>query len=125
MKNTKATKAMKAAWTNARKWAAKLGGKPSLYFIYCLRDAWEWVKSGKAQTVKLFNIGRVVRETEKAVMVTVEVESFWGLKTADVWFPKSKLVDGRAPLWLIKAKEDELKEKFKGGFYFVNEWTFA
>lgn len=74
------------------------------------------------ETEALFNIGRVVRETEKAVMVTVEVESFWGLKTADVWFPKSKLVDGRAPLWLIKAKEDELKEKFKGGFYFVEEW---
>lgn len=121
MKNTKSAKAMKAAWTNARKWAKKLGGKPSLYFIYCLRDAWKWVKQQTNIQEQMVDVGEVVRETEKAVMVKVEVATFIETGTVDVWFPKSKMVGNCVPRWLINLKYDELKEKVPG-LCFVYAW---
>lgn len=66
------------------------------------------------------NIGHVVRETEKAVMVNAycEVGGHDKLIKVGVWFPKSRLDEnGNAPPNLILQREKELKEKFRGGLY--------
>ena len=107
MKN--AAKAMKAAWTNSRRAAAKFGGKASEYFSICLKDAWAWVKSTSATRA----IGTVVRETAKAVMVEWEVTLVDRTATAGVWFPKSQLQEGRAPMWLFKEKQNALRDRFR------------
>lgn len=107
MKN--AEKAMKAAWTNARRAAAKFGGKASEYFRICLKDAWAWVKNAAAG----HEIGTVVRETAKAVMVRWNLELMHSDITTDVWFPKSQLKDGKAPAWLMKEKERDLTDKYR------------
>jgi len=58
-------------------------------------------------------IEKIVRETEKAVLVTVEVENGAGRRAVDFWFPRSQITitDGvlDAPDWLVRAK---LIEKF-------------
>lgn len=109
MKTTKSARAMKAAWTNARKAAARFGGKAGEYFVSCLKEAWAWVKS----TASNHLIGTVVRETAKAVMVRWNLELMHANITADVWFPKSQLQNGCAPAWLMKEKERELAAKYR------------
>lgn len=53
------------------------------------------------------------RETEKAVLVVVEVENAIGRRAAEFWFPKSQVkIEGStliAPAWLERAK---LVEKY-------------
>lgn len=63
------------------------------------------------------NIGHIAKETEKAVMVNAlcEVAGHDKPIKVGVWFPKSRLVNGNAPIDLIRQKERELSEKFRGG----------
>lgn len=63
-------------------------------------------------------IGKVKRETEKAVLVPTDITRSDGAETTvDVWFPKSQVtVDGHRVLvddcsWIIKAKERDLADK--------------
>lgn len=59
------------------------------------------------------HIESIKRETEKAVLVTVEVENVAARRAVDFWFPKSqiKIIENAlvAPDWLVRAK---LIEKF-------------
>lgn len=59
------------------------------------------------------HIESIKRETEKAVLVTVEVENCAGRRAADFWFPRSQIkIEGNkldAPVWLVRAK---LVDKF-------------
>lgn len=56
-------------------------------------------------------IHNIKRETEKALLITVEIENPINSKLMDFWFPKSQVsVDGNrlnAPKWLLRAKLDE------------------
>lgn len=63
------------------------------------------------------NIGHIAKETDKAVMVNAlcEVAGHDKPIKVGVWFPKSRLVNGNAPIDLIREKERELLEKFRGG----------
>ena len=63
------------------------------------------------------NIGHIAKETDKAVMVNAlcEVAGHDKPIKVGVWFPKSRLVNGNAPIDLIRQKERELSEKFRGG----------
>nr|DAR87723.1 MAG TPA: hypothetical protein [Caudoviricetes sp.] len=63
------------------------------------------------------NIGHIAKETDKAVMVNALCEVVGHDKPikVGVWFPKSRLVNGNAPIDLIRQKERELSEKFRGG----------
>jgi hypothetical protein len=58
-------------------------------------------------------IEQIKKETEKALLLTVEVETAAGRRAADLWWPKSQIaVSGdtfTAPEWLVRAK---LAEKF-------------
>lgn len=58
-------------------------------------------------------IGSVVRETEKAVMVSWTIETAHKEFDVGVWFPKSKIQDGKCQPWLLKAKQNELSEKYR------------
>lgn len=117
MKNQNATKAMKAAWTNSRKAAAKFGGKPSQYFAEALRQAWAWVKS---EVDNWLALGEIVRETAKAVMVDVGLDTFQGYVKASVWFPKSQIKNNKVPKWLHQEKVAELQRKYK--LVYLIEW---
>lgn len=56
-------------------------------------------------------IEKIVKETEKAVLVQVEVENCTGRKPVSFWFPKSQITIEEAnlfaPDWLIRAKLEE------------------
>lgn len=58
-------------------------------------------------------IGKVVRETDKAVMVQFKLELAHNDVVSDVWFPKSKIQDGKVQPWLLSAKMRELSEKYR------------
>lgn len=63
-----------------------------------------------------FHSIKMVRETEKAVAVEVIVD-FCDIErdtTQLVWLPKSQLVNGQAPGWLLNAKIDEVTEQASG-----------
>lgn len=53
------------------------------------------------------NIGHIAKETDKAVMVNAlcEVAGHDKPIKVGVWFPKSRLVNGNAPIDLIRQKE--------------------
>jgi len=57
----------------------------------------------------------VERETEKAVMLDVTVDSGVGLRGRKVWFPKSQIeiVDGKvfATSWIIAKKNEQVAEE--------------
>ena len=74
-------------------------------------------KAKKEQDGTKTNIGHIAKETEKAVMVNAlcEVAGHDKPIKVGVWFPKSRLVNGNAPIDLIRQKERELSEKFRGG----------
>lgn len=67
------------------------------------------------------NIEQIKKETEKALLLTVEVESAAGRRAADFWLPKSQItVEGStftAPEWLVRAK---LTEKFGSASAWIN-----
>lgn len=57
-------------------------------------------------------VEKVVRETEKAYLVAVEVENGAGRRGKEVWWPKSqvKMHDGymEVPEWLVEAKLNDM-----------------
>ncbi|UOO77936.1 DUF5710 domain-containing protein [Neisseria sp. Dent CA1/247] len=64
------------------------------------------------------NIGHIVKETEKSVMVNAycEVGGHERPVKVGVWFPKSRLDEnGNAPPDLLRQREKELQDKFRGG----------
>lgn len=66
------------------------------------------------------------RETEKAVMVQVQLTSTDGelFKHGTIWFPKSQIdEEGCVPHWLVRAKFQELVRE-NNNRYFVSE-TFT
>ena len=96
MKNLKAKKAMKAAWTN---W--KAGRYTS--WSKCLKSAWKWVNSLDREVV--VDIDRGYRTTENAIF------------TNGTWYPLSQvtlnvscntLINFTVPLWLYKKKKPHI-----------------
>lgn len=77
-----------------------------------LKRAWRAAKEA-GQTVAL----TIVKETEKAVGFQVLVSdtncAIGGCFVPErtLWAPKSLLVDGQAPLWLVRKKINELARK--------------
>lgn len=53
-------------------------------------------------------IEQIKRETEKAVLLVVEVENAIGRRAAEIWFPRSQITivgeEFSAPAWLVAAK---------------------
>lgn len=67
-------------------------------------------------------IEKIIRETDKAVLIACEVECCAGRQGVEIWFPKSRSqVDGARLIvedWLAKAK---LEERFsQPGAYWFN-----
>lgn len=66
-------------------------------------------------------IEQIKKETEKAFLLTVEVETAAGRRAADLWWPKSQItIEGdtlTAPEWLVRAK---LAEKFGSASAWIN-----
>ena len=62
------------------------------------------------------NIGHIVKETDKAVMVHAEIENAAGdVRKVGVWIPKSQIGDdGNASTSIIHEKYRELSEKYHG-----------
>ena len=67
-----------------------------------------------ANEIKI-RIESIERETEKAYLVAVEIDTAAGRRAAQVWFPKSQIEmgDGFAmvPAWLLGKKNQELSSK--------------
>ena len=61
----------------------------------------------------------VKRETEKALLLDVEVDTQAGRKGRQIWFPKSQIVSKNKstyefPGWLVRVKEEELGSNVYG-----------
>lgn len=74
------SKVMKTAWKNFK--AKRRGVKK---FATALKSAWKFWKEQIA--LKLVAVVKVVRETEKALLLTVS-EAWW---SCDCWIPKSQI----------------------------------
>lgn len=63
----------------------------------------------------------VERETEKALLLDVEIDTASGRKGRKIWFPKSqtKIVDGIvfAKKWIFDKKSEQLADEIGGTFY--------
>lgn len=108
--NTFRSKVMKAAWTSFN------GGK-SANFSKALKSAWAWAK----RTLREYavQLGEVVRETEKAVLVRFEGFTVTGDdKQIDFWFPKSQVnfEEGTIAKWIFDQKRDELRREYNNYF---------
>lgn len=68
------------------------------------------------------NIEKIVRETDKAILASVEVECSAGRRGRDIWFPKSQIeVNGNTmtvPAWLANAKLRDIFGGNAGQFWF-------
>ena len=91
MKNSFKSKVFKAAWKIVRESEATMSE--------ALRKAWAWAKNN---VVEFVEVGRVVRETEKAVLAVVK-EKFCHIRCEVVevtgWVPKSLYNNGLVPSW--------------------------
>ena len=69
---------------------------------------------------------QVKRETEKALLLTVNCDFHQGLKGLDLWFPKSQVTvidDGLVNIaeWIVNRKKEEVKESYRGFICFIEE----
>lgn len=88
----------KSAWKMVKDYAMTLSEG--------LKKAWKYAKDN-AEYIYL----DIVKETEKAVAIEVYTADgvtstsprFYGRKNL-LWFPKSMLVNGRAPVWMYRQK---------------------
>ncbi|MCJ8153192.1 hypothetical protein MKJ01_05380 [Chryseobacterium sp. SSA4.19] len=77
-----------------------------------LKKAWKYAKDN----IKLIKLN-IVRETEKAVAIEVYTSNgytstshkYYGQKNL-MWFPKSVLVNGCAPSWMVNKKMEEFNK---------------
>ena len=65
----------------------------------------------------------VIRQTERAVQIEVEIDTAAGRKGWKVWFPKSharKAEDGSIFVtdWILNQKHEELREMFPAGTFY-------
>jgi ubiquinone biosynthesis protein UbiJ len=74
-------------------------------------------------------IGKIKRETEKAVLVPTSITRSDGAEmTVDVWFPLSQVtIDGDRVLvddlsWIVRAKERDLSDRLSD--HFGQCWNF-
>ena len=85
------------------------------------------VAAMKKQTANNLKIqAQVKRETEKALLLTVNCDFYQGLKGLDLWFPKSQAAvidDGLVNIaeWIVNKKKDEVKESYRGFICFIEE----
>jgi hypothetical protein len=114
-------KAEEAA-NKARKEQVEMNARNAVRALFALEGRGDVLKEAKpSETAKTSgtktNIGHIAKETDKAVMVNAlcEVAGHDKPIKVGVWFPKSRLVNGNAPIDLIRQKERELSEKFRGG----------
>lgn len=115
-------KAEEAA-NKAKKEQVEINARNAVRALFALEGRIDVFKESKpaeaAKTSKgaKTNIGHIAKETDKAVMVNAlcEVAGHDKPIKVGVWFPKSRLVNGNAPIDLIRQKERELSEKFRGG----------
>ena len=114
-------KAEEAA-NKARKEQVEINARNAVRALFALEGRSDVFKESKpSESAKTSgaktNIGHIAKETDKAVMVNAlcEVAGHDKPIKVGVWFPKSRLVNGNAPIDLIRQKERELSEKFRGG----------
>lgn len=115
-------KAEEAA-NKAKKEQVEMNARNAVRALFALEgrgDVFEESKTSKStpsSNSAKTNIGHIAKETDKAVMVNAlcEVAGHDKPIKVGVWFPKSRLVNGNAPIDLIRQKERELSEKFRGG----------
>lgn len=114
-------KAEEAA-NKARKEQVEMNARNAVRALFALEGRGDVLKESKpSEAAKTSgtktNIGHIAKETDKAVMVNAlcEVAGHDKPIKVGVWFPKSRLVNGNAPIDLIRQKERELSEKFRGG----------
>lgn len=114
-------KAEEAA-NKAKKEQVEINARNAVRALFALEGRSDVFKESKpAEAAKTSgtktNIGHIAKETDKAVMVNAlcEVAGHDKPIKVGVWFPKSRLVNGNAPIDLIRQKERELSEKFRGG----------
>lgn len=114
-------KAEEAA-NKAKKEQVEINARNAVRALFALEGRGDVLKEAKpSETAKTSgtktNIGHIAKETDKAVMVNAlcEVAGHDKPIKVGVWFPKSRLVNGNAPIDLIRQKERELSEKFRGG----------
>lgn len=114
-------KAEEAA-NKARKEQVEMNARNAVRALFALEGRGDVLKESKpSEAAKTSgaktNIGHIAKETDKAVMVNAlcEVAGHDNPIKVGVWFPKSRLVNGNAPIDLIRQKERELSEKFRGG----------
>ena len=61
------------------------------------------------------------RETDKAILFTVQVSTHTGRRSIDVWVPKSIIDEnGNIPMWFIQKKEREIQESGNRDFIGFN-----
>lgn len=105
-RNTTLRTIMRGAWTIFRKEGGQFGN--------ALRKAWAWAKrKGVAASAPQGLRTKLVRETEKAVLVLVEVGSHVGSRLVEAWLPKKGAVasqDGNN-VFVSAWGEKMLKEK--------------
>lgn len=84
-------------------------------------------RNARADWNNTFHPVAVVRETEKAIMVEVEVELANLDKTTreGIWMPKSVLNDdGDAPGWMLRKKVDEMLNRLhKYAPIIITDWN--
>lgn len=114
-------KAEEAA-NKARKEQVEMNARNAVRALFALEGRGDVLKESKPSDATKTsgtktNIGHIAKETDKAVMVNAlcEVAGHDKPIKVGVWFPKSRLVNGNAPIDLIRQKERELSEKFRGG----------
>lgn len=96
MKNTKAKKAMKAAWTN---W--KAGRYTS--WSECLKSAWKWVKS-LDRPITIF-IDHGYKMTDKAIFTN---GSWYPLSLVELNVSCNTLINFTVPFWFYRQKKSHL-----------------
>lgn len=102
---------MRGAWTIFRKEGGQFGN--------ALRKAWAWAKrKGVAAPTAAQGLRtKLVRETEKAVLLLVEIGSHCGSRLVEAWLPKKGAVasqDGNN-VFVSAWGEKMLKEKLSVG----------
>jgi len=70
-----------------------------------------------------FGVTKIERESEKAALVDLTIDTAVGLKGRKVWFPKKCFAlnaagEFVAPMWFVAKKEAELKAEYPAGAFY-------
>jgi hypothetical protein len=92
------SKVMKAAWKIFKK---RYKVKSMKNWSKSLKRAWSWAKQN---LIKKRVVGEILKETEKAILMSCVVEEGANRYMMKVWFPKSQIEEDYIPMWLLHSK---------------------